>query len=727
MSKLLVVSNRLPISVSRQRGEYVFSPSAGGLATGLASVAESLDMHWIGWPGMPSNRLSETEREEMRALLGKDKLHPVFLTRREIEQYYYGFANKTIWPLFHYFALYALYKEFHWKAYVKVNRLFCDAIMEHAEPGDQIWVHDYQLLLLPEMLRQRLPQASIGFFLHIPFPSSEVFRTLPWRSEILNGMLGADVVGFHTYDYVRHFLSSAARIEGVEHSLGRLIAHDRLVSADAFPMGIDYERYAAAAEAPDVQREVARIREKVGHPKIILSIDRLDYTKGIIERVEAFDLFLSENPEYKEQVSMILLTVPSRSDIDRYRELRRRLEALVGRINGEHGTIGWSPIWYLYRWVPFEHLVALYSVADVALVTPLRDGMNLIAKEFIAAKAGATGVLVLSEMAGAASELGEAIAVNPNNKRELVEAIQHALEMPADEQIQRNKRMQDRLSRYTVQRWARDFLDALGRTKREQEKLVVKNLSPDAAASLVAEFRESTKRLLFLDYDGTLVRFFKKAEDAVPDPQLLELLRDLARSPDNTVVLVSGRDRNTLDTWFADVAVSLVAEHGGWIREAGKPWEATVGTDSEWKGTIRPILDLYADRTPSSSVEEKDFALVWHVRGADAELAGLRRSELRDAVQDMTANLDVGVFEGDKILEIKRTGVDKGRAVARWFQHGTWDFVLAIGDDYTDEDMFGALPPEAYSIKVGRGITKARFSIRSVFESRDLLARLTRS
>jgi trehalose 6-phosphate synthase/phosphatase len=717
----------LPVSVSRQRGEYVFTPSAGGLATGLASVAKSLEMHWIGWPGMPANRLSDEDREQMRALLGKDRLHPVFLSRREIEQYYYGFSNKTIWPLFHYFELYALYKDFHWKAYVKVNQLFCDAVMELAEPGDRIWVHDYQLLLLPEMLRQRLPEASIGFFLHIPFPSSEVFRTLPWRSEILNGMLGADVVGFHTYDYVRHFLSSAARIEGVEHSLGRLIAHDRLVTTDAFPMGIDYERYASASERPEVQHEVSRIRDRVGHPKIILSIDRLDYTKGIIERVEAFDLFLSENPEYKEQVSMILLTVPSRSDIDRYRELRRRLEALVGRINGEHGTIGWSPIWYLYRWVPFDRLSALYTVADVALVTPLRDGMNLIAKEFIAAKAGATGVLVLSEMAGAASELGEAITVNPKNKRALIEAIQQALEMPNDEQIRRNKRMQDRLSRYTVHRWAHDFLDALERTKRAQQKLVVKNLSADAATQLVAEYRKSRKRLLFLDYDGTLVRFFKKAEDAVPDPQLLELLHDLAHSPDNTVVVVSGRDRHTLETWFADVAVSLVAEHGGWVREAGQAWEPTVGMDSEWKDTIRPILDLYADRTPGSSVEEKDFALVWHVRGADGELASLRQSELRDAVHDLTANLDVGVFEGDKIFEIKRTGVDKGRAVARWLLRNGWDFILAIGDDYTDEDMFGALPAEAYSIKVGRGISRARFSVRSVFESRELLVRLTRS
>jgi len=727
VSRLFVVSNRLPLSVSRQKGEFVYSPSAGGLATGLASVGKSLDLHWIGWPGLASDRLSDADRQSISRALGKKRLYPVFLSRREIENYYHGFSNKTIWPLFHYFPQFALYKDQLWKAYVKANRLFCDAVLEHARRGDRIWVHDYHLLLLPELLRQHLTDASVGFFMHIPFPSSELFRTLPWRSEILHGMLGADLVGFHTYDYVRHFLSSASRIEGVEHSLGRVVVQGRVVAADAFPMGIDYERYASAGGQGQVQREVERIRKRVGSAKIVLSIDRLDYTKGILQRVEAFDLFLSEHPQYKQHVTMILLAVPSRTDIDRYRQLRRELEGLVGRINGEHGTIGWLPIWYLYRRVPFERLAALYAVADIALVTPLRDGMNLIAKEFVAEKHGGKGVLVLSEMAGAASELGEAIVVNPNNKRALLDAIRDALEMPEAEQIKRNKGMQQRLSRYTVQRWAKDFLDALDRMRETQEKLFVRRLDDGLTADLVAAYRKASKRLLLLDYDGTLTRFFKKTEDAVPDCQLRRLLGALVRSAGNEVVLISGRDRRTLESWFGELGAALVAEHGAWLREAHEGWKATAPLRPQWKETIRPVLDLHVDRTPRSSVEEKDFSLVWHLRASDPELARVRANEMRDAVHDLTANLDVGIFEGEKIFEIKPPGINKGQAANRWLARGRWDFILAMGDDYTDEDMFAVLPADAYSVKVGRGISKARFSVGDVDEARQLLTQLARS
>jgi len=726
MSRLLVVSNRLPVSVSRRKEGLAFDASSGGVATGLASVSESLDMRWVGWPGVASDRLSEANRSLIRNTLAKDRLEPVFLSRRQVEEYYHGFSNKTIWPLFHYFPLYARYDEVFWKAYVTVNKVFCDAVVGLAKPGDRIWVHDYQLLLLPELLRERLPDATIGFFLHIPFPSSEIFRMLPWRSEILRGMLGADVVGFHTQDYVRHFLSSVSKIEGIEHAFGRLELEDRLVAADAFPMGIDYDLYAKAGERAEVQREVERIRKRVGSAKIILSVDRLDYTKGILQRVEAFDLFLSENPQYKQHVTMILLAVPSRTDIKRYQDLRRALEALVGRINGEHGTIGWLPIWYLYQKVPFERLTALYSIADVALVTPLRDGMNLIAKEFVAAKADTAGVLVLSETAGAAAELGEAIPVNPNSKRALINAIREALELPAAEQIQRNNRMQQRLSRYTVQRWAHDFLDALERTKEAQQKLLLKALSEEAAQRLVADYRRSKQRLLLLDYDGTLIGFFKRAEEAVPDPPLMALLGELSACAGNELVLVSGRDRKTLEQWFGELDISLVAEHGGWIRERGGQWGAAASLTSDWKERIRPLLELYTDRTPGSFVEEKDFSLVWHVRGSDPELARLRMSELRDAVRDLARDLRVRAVEGEKIFEVKRTGINKGQAASRWFRKAQWEFILAMGDDSTDEDMFAVLPLHAYSIKVGHGISKARFSVRDVNESKELLAHLRR-
>jgi len=724
MGRLLVVANRLPLNTTRKAGELHFRPSPGGLAVGLSSLPDSVERVWLGWPGATSEKLRSEEKDQIRERLVDECCHPVFLTRRQMEGYYQGFCNKTIWPLFHYFPNRTVCEVRFWKVYRQVNELFCEEVMKVARPGDRIWVHDYQLMLLPRLLRKRLPKAEIGFFLHIPWPSFELFRLLPWREEILNGLLGADLIGFHTYGYVRHFLSSVSRIAGVEHMLGNVSLAHRLVKVDAFPMGINYEKYSRAIEDATVAKEAAKIRRKIGDRKIIISIDRLDYSKGIIERLEAFDLFFSEYPEYRGRVTLIMVAVPTRTRVEDYQELRNRLEQLVGRVNGAYGTMGYIPVWYLYRSLPFPELTALYNVADVALVTPLRDGMNLIAKEFIAAKAGKAGVLVISEMTGAAGELGEALVVNPYDKAAIVAAIHRALEMPACEQIERNKLMQKRLRRYDVSRWSRDFLGALGQIKKTQEEMSARLLSDSMKEELAGDYRRSGRRLLFLDYDGTLVGFKGMPAEAGPDDEVLGLLKGLSGDPANTVVIISGRDKGTLEAWLGDVGCSLVAEHGGWFRSTGGDWESPAVSDTRWKESIRPIMELYADRTPGSAVEEKDFSLVWHYRRSDPELAYVRGHELRDALMNLTENLDVRVFEGNKILEVKSQIVSKGRAVERWVHKQTWDFVLAAGDDYTDEEMFSVLPEEAYSIKVGFAASQARFNVQSVGEIRKLLVML---
>lgn len=726
MGRLLIVSNRLPVSVVKRVNDLHFQPSVGGLATGLSSCGKSHQSRWIGWPGIATDRISQREKRQISNTLKKQNCHCVFLSAKDIQNFYHGFCNTTIWPLFHYFPLYTVYEDQYWQAYRQVNEAFRDAVIKIAEPDDYIWIHDYHLMLLPELVRSKLPKAQIGFFLHIPFPSFEMFRLLPWRKETLKGLLGSDLIGFHTYDYVRHFLSSAARIAATEHSMGALVIGDRVVKVDAFPIGIDYDRYAGAVEDSKVKKIRTTIYKKVGERKIIISIDRLDYTKGIIQRLEAFDLFLSQNPEYKRKVTLILVAVPSRTGVEDYRELRKQLEWLVGRVNGEHGTIGWVPVWYLYRFLPFERITALYSVADVALVTPLRDGMNLISKEFVATKTDGKGVLILSEMAGAASELGEAIIVNANNKQEIADAIKEALEMPVEEQTERNRLMQGRLSRYTVTRWANDFLEALSGIKKTQQELSVRQLAKPTRERLVSEYDKSSKRLFLLDYDGTLVGFAGRPEKAGPDKELRSLLKALASEPKNEVVIISGRDKETLNYWLGNTDASLIAEHGAWIKEKGGDWQVIEPLLNDWKDTIRPILELYADRTPGSSVEEKDFSLVWHYRRADSELASLRIQELRDAVLNLTENLDIGVFEGSKILEVKNIGVSKGHAAERWLAKNKWDFILAAGDDYTDEDMFSILPETAYSMKVGYGISKARVNVESVYELRLLLEELVK-
>jgi len=724
MGRLLIISNRLPVSVTKRASKLNFQPSVGGLATGLDSFRDSHQSQWIGWPGIAKDKISGEQKKQIVKSMKEHNCHSVFLSAKDVRNFYHGFCNKTIWPLFHYFPLYTAYEEQYWQDYRNVNKAFCEMVIKIAKPGDYIWVHDYQLMLLPQLVREKQPNAQIGFFLHIPFPSFELFRLLPWRKEILKGLLGADLIGFHTYDYVRHFLSSTARIVGTEHSMGALAIGDRIVKTDAFPMGIDYDRYSTAVEDPTVKKRLSTIRKKVGDRKIIISIDRLDYTKGIIQRIEAFDLFLAQNPEYKEKVTLILVAVPSRTHVEDYAELRRQIEGLVGRINGEHGVLGWVPVWYLYRFLPFERIAALYNAADVALVTPLRDGMNLIAKEFVATKTDGKGVLILSEMAGAASELGEAIAVNAHNKQEIIDAIKEALEMSVEEQAERNRLMQSRLCRYTVTRWANDFLEALSDVKKIQVELTARRLSQPIRERLVAEYEKSSKRLFLLDYDGTLVGFADRPEKAGPDEKLWSLLQSLALELRNEVVIISGRDKETLSFWLGNTETSLIAEHGAWIKAKDSDWQVIEPLRNDWKDTIRPILELYADRTPASSVEEKDFSLVWHYRKADSELASLRLKELRDAVLNLTENLDVGVFEGSKILEVKNIGISKGGAAERWLAKGKWDFILAAGDDYTDENMFSILPEAAYSIKVGYGISKARFNLDSEYELRLLLEEL---
>jgi trehalose 6-phosphate synthase/phosphatase len=722
MSRLLIVSNRLPVTVGMDGETPSFSPSVGGLATGIASLETDKKRIWYGWPGIATNRLAD---KTMRAITDGLKDHgcrPVFLTARDVQDFYFGFSNKTLWPLFHYFTHYASFDENFWKSYRLVNTKFCDAIVADAKPDDTIWVHDYQLMLLPKMLRENLPDATIGFFNHIPFPSFELIRLLPWRTDILEGLLGADLVGFHEYDYVRHFLSSVYRILGYEPHLNQFRVGDRLVQADAIPMGIDYERFAASGNQNGVRREIKKIQNHQ-HVRVILSVDRLDYTKGILLRLEAFDWFLRHHPEYRGEVTLVVVAVPSRTQVDAYNQLREDIEKIVGRINGEYGTIDWTPVSYMYRSLPFDQLAALYHVADIALITPLRDGMNLVAKEFVACQRDKKeqGVLILSEMAGAAAEMSEAVVINPHDKNSIVASLKQALEMPQAERRRRNDVMQGRLSRYTVGRWAGDFIHRLDDVKHKQRQLVTQHMTPSIRRKIESHFKKASRRLILLDYDGTLAPFVKNPNDACPDHELLSILKTLVTSPENEVVIISGRDRTILTQWLGDLNVNMVAEHGAFIRHQGKPWTSTLPEDDEWKDIVRPALELYVDRTPGSFIEEKTYSLVWHCRKSDPDLAKLRMQELKDAVVAMSKNLNLGVFEGNKIIEVKPTGINKGLGVQNWLTQEKWPFILAAGDDYTDEDMFHAVGEAGYTCKIGPGPSRARYRLNAVTEFRAFL------
>ncbi len=548
---------------------------------------------------------------------------------------------------------------------------------------------------------------------------------LPWRNEILRGLIGADLIGFHSFSYARHFLSSLLRLLGLEQEFGRVVYGERPVRIETFPLGIDVERFARAHEKPEIQAELADLRRQADERRIILSVDRLDFTKGILQRLRAFEEFLERYPQWLGKVSLISLCVPSRMSVPEYQQLKRQVDEMVGSINGRFSQPGWTPIWYLYRKLPFESLVPLYLLADVALVTPLRDGMNLVAKEYLATRADETGVLVLSETAGSAEELGEALIVNPHDSRSIVDHLLMALEMPVEEQKRRNRPMIARLKRYTVERWAEDFLTQLEASRRDRPSYRVHRLVDARRKHLLEAFDARKPRLLLLDYDGTLVGFHGRAEGAEPDAGLLELLSGLAAVPDNKVVVISGRDHATLQHWIAGTGVDMVAEHGARI------WDSALGEwqilgehfEEAWQQQIRPVLEVYVDRTPGAYVEDKGSSLVWHYRRAEPELGSLRAKELMENLESYLANTPLHVMQGNKVVEIKQSNINKGRAALRLLEADPpFGFILAVGDDVTDEDVFGVLPEDAWTIKVGRSVqTYAKYTLPDSWAVRDLL------
>jgi trehalose 6-phosphate synthase/phosphatase len=702
------------------------------LTTGLSSYLKrtasdpdkKLEYLWLGWPG---TEIPVEQREAVTRHGESLNIAPVFLQNESMDRFYHGFCNKTIWPLFHYFPTIVRYEEDYWQEYQRVNQLYADELLKVLRPDDVVWIHDYQLMLVPRMIRKHYPEMPIGFFLHIPFPSYEVFRLLPraWRTELIEGVLGASLVGFHTHDYTRDFLTSVLRTVGYEHQLGSLSLGDRVVKVDTFPMGIDFEHFSHAAVTPETEQRVTELRSNCKELKVIFSVDRLDYTKGLINRLRGYDLFLKRNPQWHGKVVFVVSVAPSRIAVESYKAMKQELEQTVGRIVGAYGNVQWTPLIYQYRDLSFDEIVAMYRFCDVAMITPLRDGMNLVAKEFVASRPDQTGVLILSEMAGAAKEMGEALIVNPFHADDFARAIEQSLTMPVPEQVKRNQALQDRLRRYDVSRWAEDFVQSMLASQKTEAARRARSLTGKAHNQLIQQYRRAQRRALFLDYDGTLVPFSETPRSARPDADLLDLINSLASDPDNEVVIVSGRARADLEEWFGTLPVALIAEHGVWMRRRNEEWRLLRTLTTDWKERVRPILNLYVDRLPGALLEEKDFSLAWHYRKADPEQASLRAQELVDDLAGYTRNIDVQVLEGNKVIEVRNTGVNKGTAAVKWLKTNPVDFILGIGDDWTDEDLFRALPADAFSVRVGMAKTAAQYHLNSHVTVRRVLRELS--
>jgi trehalose 6-phosphate synthase/phosphatase len=727
MAKNIIVSNRLPVQITKLENSYVFNTTSGGLATGMDSVHQGKNSLWIGWPGIACDSIDDDSYKPLINSLKKLNYYPVSLNKKEIDDFYYGLPNKCIWPLFHYFIEFSRFDEKYWDSYVEINKKFSEIVINNIEKGDIVWIHDYQLLLCPKMIKDIRPDVTIGFFLHIPFPSFEIFRIFPWRVQLIEGILGADLIGFHTYDYQRHFLSSVKRILKYEVSFNKVSLPSREVTVNTFPMGIDYNKFHDAAndhmdqknkERSELKKQLELHRKGDDGGKLILSIDRLDYTKGVINRIKAFDVFLTDHPEYREKVRLVMLTVPSRSDVPEYKKLKKETDEIVGRINGKHATVNWTPIWYYYRAMDFEDLIDLYMTSDIAMISPVRDGMNLVAKEFIATRVNLDGVLILSEMAGASKELFEALLVNPFDLNSMADSIYKALTMSLDEQKERNRSMQKRLRRYTVQRWANEFMRALNSVIKIDDTHTIK-IDTAQKINIKKSFENSSKRLIIIDYDGTLVEFNENPELAIPDENLINLIKDLNKKTDTHVAIVSGRDKKFLNKWFGKIPITLIAEHGHYQKVNNEDWTKKLKVSNLWMEDLIPLFETFTDRTPGTFIEKKKNSLVWHYRKSDPELASDRVVEFKTVLTSLISE-ELQVLDLNKAIEIISVRINKGVAISELFKNN-YDLIICIGDDISDEYMFNTLPEDSFSIKVGNKNTNAKYYIQNPLEVRKLL------
>ena len=710
--RTIIVSNRLPVQGHVAGGKLRFTRSSGGLVTGLEGVHDQRDTLWVGALGVSSSSSVSLEEEDLNRLQA-DGLRAVDVPDDLYEAYYGGFSNSSIWPLFHYMTDRCQFSATNWNAYKRVNQIFAESLVDMVEPGDRVWIQDYQLMLVPGLLREAHPELSIGFFLHIPFPSTEIFRVLPWRNELLDGVLGSDLIGFHTLEYMRHFSNSVARLTGLEPQMDRIVHGRRVVRLGAFPLGIDVEQWQRNARSPGSESHLADLIESYRGRRVVLGVDRLDYTKGIPARLLAFAAFLERHPEWVGKVHMVQLSVPSRVKVEEYRELKQEVDALVGMINGRFGTPGYVPVHYLFRNLEREHLMALYRRADVAMVTPYRDGLNLVCKEYVACKQEEPGALILSEFAGSAAEMGEALLVNPWSQDSMVAALEAAFDMDESQRSAMMQGLYERLARYDNRQWGKTFLTALDAVADENGRSDESGRDAAEIGRLTARARDARRVFVFADYDGTMVPLRNKPEQATPTPDVIDLIRDLARIDNVHFAICSGRDRAFLDAYLpSDICV--VAEHGALVRYDGAGDYTRLVDESGLEDLRRIVLGIMRDfegRIPGSRIEEKEFGIAWHYRMSDPIFAHQQALVLADTLGEMLQQTPLGILISKKAVEVRHMGINKGEAVRAVLEHEGFDrerdMLITFGDDRTDEDMFRVHPAQNVSISVGAGPTVA--------------------
>lgn len=777
--KIIIVANILPLTAVRKPDNlgWSFGWDKDSLLLQLRDgLGEGVEVVYVG---CLSVEIDPKEQDVVAAtLLGSFNCVPAFCHTDLKRRFYHGFCKQQLWPLFHYMLPLTpdhggRFDRSLWQAYVSVNNIFADRIMEVISPDeDSVWIHDYHLMLLPTFLRKRFNKMKIGFFLHSPFPSSEIYRTLPVREEILRGLLNADLIGFHTFDYARHFLSCCSRMLGLEYESKRgyigLEYYGRTVGIKIMPVGIHLSQLEDVLRLADTEWRINELKAKYEGKIVLLGVDDMDIFKGMGLKLLAMEQLLYQHPEFVGKLVMVQILNPARGRGRDVLEVQEEISVTTERINESFGNERYQPVELVQRHVPLYERVAYYTIAECCIVSAVRDGMNLIPYEYIVCRQGIAeldarfgitsdthkeSMLVVSEFIGCSPSLSGAIRVNPWNIEALADAMNTAITMPYSEKQMRHEKHFRYVSTHDVAFWAQSFIGDLQRTCKEISRSrcyrlgfglgfrVVRldsNFRKLATEHIVWAYKKSTRRAILLDYDGTMMP--QTSINKTPDPDLLAVLNTLCNDPKNVVFIVSGRGQQTLNDWFSPCKnLGIAAEHGYFFRwQKEEEWKTCVPTmDFGWKAVVGPILKLYTESTDGSFIEAKESGLVWHFQDADPDFGSWQAKELQDHLESVLANEPVVVKSGQQIVEVKPQGVSKGVIVEKILtsmasQGNPPDFVLCIGDDRSDEDMFeiidsamAALPKtakrEVFACTVGQKPSKAKYYLDDTVEVVNML------
>ncbi|KAK9985014.1 hypothetical protein SO802_034539 [Lithocarpus litseifolius] len=769
--RMIIVGNQLPLRAHRNdSGEWIFSWDEDSLLLQLKDgLGEDVEVTYIG---CLKEQIDPREQDDVaQTLLETFKCVPAFIPTELFSKFYHGFCKQHLWPLFHYMLplspdLGGRFDRSLWQAYLSVNKIFADKVMEVISPDDDfVWVHDYHLMVLPTFLRKRFNRVKLGFFLHSPFPSSEIYRTLPVRDELLRALLNSDLIGFHTFDYARHFLSCCSRMLGLSYQSKRgyigLEYYGRTVSIKILPVGIHIGQLQSVLNLPATEAKVAELRDQFRGQTVVLGVDDMDIFKGISLKLLAMEQLLIQHPDKRGKVVLVQIANPARGRGKDVQEVQSETTATVSRINGTFGRQGYKPVVLIDTPLQFFERIAYYVIAECCLVTAVRDGMNLIPYEYIICRQGnekldetlrlnpstpKKSMLVVSEFIGCSPSLSGAIRVNPWNIDAVAEAMDTALIVSEAEKQMRHEKHYRYVSTHDVAYWARSFLQDLERACRDHVRrrcwgigfglgFRVIALDPNfrklSVEHIVSSYKRTKSRAILLDYDGAMM--LPGSIRTTANTEVVGILNSLCRDPKNVVFLVSGKGRNTLTEWFSDCEnLGLAAEHGYFVRTNHEAdWETCVSVpDFDWKQIAEPVMQLYTETTDGSTIETKESALVWSYQYADPDFGSCQAKELLDHLESVLANEPVSVKSGQHIVEVKPQGVNKGivaeHLLSTMRQKGMLpDFVLCIGDDRSDEDMFevilsagDSLSPvaEVFACTVGQKPSKAKYYLEDTTE-----------